>query len=323
MACTVSRDVQNFDLLIEDMEAGSRRKLGRSGICRGAGLLRPARSGSAGIHRPGDRRDGRGQSRSDGRDHHPGQGPRHQGDPDRRRRHARVAASAAAPGRRTNLSPTRCPRANWHRRSTACAPRTEAGRSRRTPMPTQLKAGAQKDGAVDRRARSGRRHRRNHAGRQPRLGTGERRQERPASVCLLDFDLQFGSVSTFLDLPRREVVYEMLSDTEDMDEEIFGQALLTYEDKLAGLTAPTDMLPLDLITSEDVNRILDMAREPFRLCRRRHALDAGAMVRNGAEHGACLFRDCSNLTCARRRTRCASSARCSPKNCRSTSCALC
>ena len=83
------------------------------------------------------------------------------------------------------------------------------------------------------------------------------------SVCLLDLDLQFGAVGTFLDLPRREVVYEMLSDTDGMDEEIFGQALLTYEEHLQVLTAPTDMLPLDLITSEDVKRILDMARNQF------------------------------------------------------------
>lgn len=85
----------------------------------------------------------------------------------------------------------------------------------------------------------------------------------PPSVCLLDLDLQFGSVSTFLDLPRREIVYEMLSDTEEMDEEIFGQALLTYEDKLHVLTAPSDMLPLDLLTSEDIGRVLDIARNQF------------------------------------------------------------
>lgn len=85
----------------------------------------------------------------------------------------------------------------------------------------------------------------------------------PPKVCLLDLDLQYGSVSTFLDLPRREVVYDMLSDTEAMDEEIFGQALLSYEDKLHVLTAPSEMLPLDLITAEDVSRVLDMARNQF------------------------------------------------------------
>ena len=72
------------------------------------------------------------------------------------------------------------------------------------------------------------------------------------SVCLLDLDLQFGAASTYLDLPRREVVYEMLSDTESMDEESFAQSLLTFEDKLEVLTAPTDMLPLDLISPEDI-----------------------------------------------------------------------
>jgi len=83
------------------------------------------------------------------------------------------------------------------------------------------------------------------------------------SVCLLDLDLQYGSVSTFLDLPRREIIYEMLSDTESMDEEIFGQALLDYEGKMQVLTAPADMLPLDLITAEDIGRVLDMARNQF------------------------------------------------------------
>ena len=83
------------------------------------------------------------------------------------------------------------------------------------------------------------------------------------SVCLLDLDLQYGSVSTFLDLPRREVVYQMLSDTESMDEEIFNQALVSYENKMQVLTAPSDMLPLDLITSEDISRVLEMARNQF------------------------------------------------------------
>ena len=88
-------------------------------------------------------------------------------------------------------------------------------------------------------------------------------KEEAPRVCLLDFDLQFGSASTYLDLPRREMVYELLSDTESMDSESFMQALLTYGEKLHVLTAPADMLPLDLIGSEDVNRIIDMARTNF------------------------------------------------------------
>ncbi len=85
----------------------------------------------------------------------------------------------------------------------------------------------------------------------------------PPRVCLLDFDLQFGATATYLDLPRRESVMELLSDTEGMDSESFMHALLAYNQKLQVLTAPTDMIPLDMITSADVSRIVEMARVNF------------------------------------------------------------
>jgi pilus assembly protein CpaE len=85
----------------------------------------------------------------------------------------------------------------------------------------------------------------------------------PKKVCLIDLDLQMGSVSTFLDLPRREVIYELLSDTETMDQDAFMGALVSYEDKLHVFTAPYDMLPLDLIGPDDIARLLDMARSHF------------------------------------------------------------
>ncbi|EBA18540.1 ATPase, putative [Roseobacter sp. SK209-2-6] len=83
------------------------------------------------------------------------------------------------------------------------------------------------------------------------------------SVCLLDLDLQQGSVSTYLDLPRREAVMEMLGETESMDADLFGQALLSFQDKLQVLTAPSDMIPLDFLTVEDIERVVEMARSHF------------------------------------------------------------
>ncbi|QYK40529.1 MAG: AAA family ATPase [Paracoccaceae bacterium] len=82
-------------------------------------------------------------------------------------------------------------------------------------------------------------------------------------VCLLDFDLQFGAVSTGLDLPRRDAVFEVLSDTASLDSEAFLRAMLTFNDRLHVFTAPPDMLPLEMITGEDVTRILDMALSNF------------------------------------------------------------
>ena len=82
-------------------------------------------------------------------------------------------------------------------------------------------------------------------------------------VCIIDLDLQYGAVATFLDLPRREGVYELLSDTENMDKSSFLQSLQTFNEKLQVLTAPTEMLPLDIISADDVQRIIDAAKANF------------------------------------------------------------
>jgi pilus assembly protein CpaE len=85
----------------------------------------------------------------------------------------------------------------------------------------------------------------------------------PPKVCLLDLDFQFGSASTYLDLPRREAVLEMLTDTDAMDAEAFKGALLAYHDKLHVLTSPTDMIPLDMISPNDIRKVIEMAASHF------------------------------------------------------------
>ena len=88
-------------------------------------------------------------------------------------------------------------------------------------------------------------------------------KENPPRVVLLDLDLQFGSASTYLDLPRREAVLEMLNDTENMDSDVFMQALLTFNQRIQVLTAPTDLIPMDLVTPTDIARVIEMARTNF------------------------------------------------------------
>lgn len=82
-------------------------------------------------------------------------------------------------------------------------------------------------------------------------------------VCLLDFDFQYGSVATYLDLPRKEVVFEVLSDTANIDSDAFLQSMLTFNDRLHVFTAPADMLPLDILGPEEIGRIIDMAAANF------------------------------------------------------------
>ena len=82
-------------------------------------------------------------------------------------------------------------------------------------------------------------------------------------VCLLDFSFQFGSVSTYLDLPRKEAVFEVLSDVAHADSDAFLQSMLTFNDKLHVFTAPPEMLPLEIVTGEDIARIIEMAEANF------------------------------------------------------------
>jgi len=82
-------------------------------------------------------------------------------------------------------------------------------------------------------------------------------------VCLIDLDFQYGSAATYLDLPRKEAVFELLSDTASADSDSFLHSMVTFNDKLHVFTAPSDMLPLDLVSSEDVSRLLDMAQSNF------------------------------------------------------------
>ncbi|HEY6919413.1 MAG TPA: AAA family ATPase [Tabrizicola sp.] len=82
-------------------------------------------------------------------------------------------------------------------------------------------------------------------------------------VCVIDLDLQFGSVATYLDLPRKEAVLEILTDTNSIDADSLIKSMLTFNEKLHVFTAPADMLPLEMVTPEDVGRILDTAQANF------------------------------------------------------------
>ena len=93
------------------------------------------------------------------------------------------------------------------------------------------------------------------------LATSVRKQGR--RVALLDFNFQYGSIATYLDVPRREAVYELVSEASSLDQTGLTQALSVYQDKLHVLTAPRDALPLDIVSPSDVGAIITLAREAF------------------------------------------------------------
>lgn len=260
LACTVSRDVQNFDLLIEDMEAVMGEAWGDLGFAEALSFFgQPEAQGMEFIALAMDDAD---------EDNLPLMS---EIITQAKARNIKVIliAEDVTPGALHSLLrqgadefvPYPLPEGELSQAIERI--RTPVAVATPTVQPNALQAGAQKDGAVI--VVHG------LAG-----GTGSTtlavnlawelanvEKAGGPSVCLIDLDLQYGSVSTFLDLPRREIIYEMLADTESLDEEIFGQALLDYEGKMQVLTAPADMLPLDLVTSEDIRRVLDIARNQF------------------------------------------------------------
>lgn len=82
-------------------------------------------------------------------------------------------------------------------------------------------------------------------------------------VCILDLDLQFGSVATYTDLQRKPFIHELLMDVPSLDLQAFNEALQPYKDKIYIFTAPTEILPLDIISPEDVKTLISMAKEKF------------------------------------------------------------
>lgn len=92
---------------------------------------------------------------------------------------------------------------------------------------------------------------------------GRRRKSAGASVALVDLDLQFGAVSSFLDLPARDTLYDLAAGDRIPDGRYLDDEMETSADGMRVLTAPSRFVPLDALTSEQVSAILTSLREAY------------------------------------------------------------
>jgi pilus assembly protein CpaE len=83
------------------------------------------------------------------------------------------------------------------------------------------------------------------------------------TVCIMDFDFQFGSVATYLDVAKNEAAFEMVSDIGNADAETFKQIVSKYKETLAVLPSPQDAVPLEFISPEDITQLIDLARSCY------------------------------------------------------------
>lgn len=75
-------------------------------------------------------------------------------------------------------------------------------------------------------------------------------------VALVDLDFQYGSVATLLDIPRRELVFELLTEPDHLDNTTLAQAMLSFKSNLAVLSSPPEILPLDIVDVEYIEKLL-------------------------------------------------------------------
>ncbi len=82
-------------------------------------------------------------------------------------------------------------------------------------------------------------------------------------VAILDLNFQSGSVATYLDLPRRDAVAEMLTDMDNLTPESFAQSLTSFKSRLAVMTAPPETMPLDIVDGDAIHRLLALAQSKY------------------------------------------------------------
>jgi pilus assembly protein CpaE len=90
-----------------------------------------------------------------------------------------------------------------------------------------------------------------------------RRRSAGTSVALLDLDLQFGAVGSFLDMESNEALFQLASDGGEVDGTWLDSALVEKTPGLHVLTAPTRPMPLDALDKLQVESLLYALRRRF------------------------------------------------------------
>ncbi len=83
------------------------------------------------------------------------------------------------------------------------------------------------------------------------------------SVCLIDLDVQFGSVGMELGLPPSDAALDLLFDQEIIDPDWLNGSLARFGPNMKVLTSPADVIPLDSINPHGLTRLLALAQTEF------------------------------------------------------------
>jgi pilus assembly protein CpaE len=83
------------------------------------------------------------------------------------------------------------------------------------------------------------------------------------SVCLIDLDLQFGNAALYLNLKPQLSLAELMEADDRLDSEFLRSVGERHPTGLTVIASPPDVMPLDAVTPEFVDRLLDLACQSF------------------------------------------------------------
>jgi pilus assembly protein CpaE len=95
------------------------------------------------------------------------------------------------------------------------------------------------------------------------LAGGAKRSKRttPPKVALVDFDLQFGTIGSFLDVGDQDALLQLAMDGTIPDATFLDQSMTRMANGLDVLAAPAKFAPIDSLTPQQVMAILDTLRK--------------------------------------------------------------
>lgn len=84
-----------------------------------------------------------------------------------------------------------------------------------------------------------------------------------ARVCCIDFDVQFGNAALLLDLRPSLHLGHLIEDAERLDPDLLQSVAMNHASGMALIASPAEMMPLDIVTNEFVDRLLRLATQVY------------------------------------------------------------
>jgi pilus assembly protein CpaE len=84
-----------------------------------------------------------------------------------------------------------------------------------------------------------------------------------ASVCLIDLDVQFGNAALYLNMKPRLSLSDLIDAGDRIDSELLRSVADSHVSGMNVIACPPDIMPLDALTPEFVDKLLDLAIQSY------------------------------------------------------------